>query len=87
MTIEEFEACLDENLERPHQVLRENTYQPQAVRRLEIPERGAPGKTRPLGIDLQSARPTPACHIMRVAPAPGKDQFAGLDIVEVLSAK
>ena len=45
MTIEEFEACLDENLERPHQVLRENTYQPQAVRRLEIPERGAPGKT------------------------------------------
>src|SRR6516164_6944402 len=45
VTIEEFETRLDENLERLHQELRENTYQPQAVRRLEIPKRGAPGKT------------------------------------------
>src|SRR4029077_15932721 len=44
VTIEEFETRLDENLERLHQELRENTYQPQAVRRLEIPKRGAPGK-------------------------------------------
>src|SRR6516165_4520493 len=50
VTIAEFETRLDENLERLHQALRENTYQPQAVRRLEIPKRGAPGKTRPLGI-------------------------------------
>src|SRR5262249_43825785 len=49
VTIEEFEARLDENLERLHQELRVGTYQPQAVRRVEIPKRGAPGKTRPLG--------------------------------------
>ena len=48
VTIEDFETRLDENLERLHHELRENTYQPQAVRRLEIPKRGAPGTTRPL---------------------------------------
>jgi len=50
ITIEEFEASLDANLERLHRELRDDTYQPQPVRRLEIPKRGAPGKTRPLGI-------------------------------------
>jgi RNA-directed DNA polymerase len=50
VTIEDFEAGLGENLDRLDRELREQTYQPQAVRRLEIPKRGAPGKTRPLGI-------------------------------------
>src|SRR5262249_8000534 len=50
VTIAEFETRLDENLERLHQELRKNTYQPQAVRRLEIPKRGAPGKTRARGL-------------------------------------
>lgn len=39
VTIEEFEAKLDENLERLHRELRAGTYQPQAVRRLEIPKK------------------------------------------------
>ncbi len=50
VTIGDFEANLDENLERLHRELRDQTYQPQAVRRLEIPKRGSPGKTRALGI-------------------------------------
>ncbi|HZD43506.1 MAG TPA: group II intron reverse transcriptase/maturase [Methanomicrobiales archaeon] len=50
VTIEAFEANLEDNLERLHQELRDQTYQPQPVRRLEIPKRGASGKTRPLGI-------------------------------------
>lgn len=50
VTVEEFEKDLEANLERLHQELREGRYQAQPVRRLEIPKRGDPGKTRPLGI-------------------------------------
>ena len=39
ITIEAFEANLDANLERLHQELRDKTYQPQPVRRLEIPKK------------------------------------------------
>jgi len=68
VTIEKFEACLDENLERLHHELRENTYQPQPVRRLEIPKRGAPGKTRPLGIPSVYDRVCQQALVNRLEP-------------------
>ena len=68
VTIEDFEAGLDENLDRLHRELREQTYQPQAVRRLEIPKRGAPGKTRPLGIPSVYDRVCQQALVNRLEP-------------------
>ena len=49
VTVERFEARLDENLDQLHVSLRDGTYRPQAIRRAWIPK---PGSTeqRPLGI-------------------------------------
>ena len=49
-TIESFEERLEEQLTRLHEELRAKTYQPQPVRRAEIPKTGQPGKWRTLGI-------------------------------------
>ncbi|MDH3782517.1 MAG: reverse transcriptase domain-containing protein, partial [Desulfobulbaceae bacterium] len=46
----EFEGVLEGNLERLHEELRTQTYQPQPVKRQLIPKSGQPGKFRPLGI-------------------------------------
>jgi group II intron reverse transcriptase/maturase len=49
-TIESFEERLDEQLTRLHEELRAKSYQPQPVRRAEIPKTGQPGEWRTLGI-------------------------------------
>jgi RNA-directed DNA polymerase len=69
VTIEDFAAGLDENLDRLHRQLREQTYQPQAVRRLEIPKRGAPGKTRSLGIPSVYDRVCQQALVNRLEPS------------------
>jgi retron-type reverse transcriptase len=48
--VEEFETMLDEQLDRLHAELKNDTYQPLPVRQQLIPKAGQPGKFRPLGI-------------------------------------
>jgi len=68
VSIEAFAGNLEQNLERLHRELRDGTYQPQAVRRLEIPKRGAPGKTRPLGIPSVYDRVCQQALVNRLEP-------------------
>jgi group II intron reverse transcriptase/maturase len=49
-SLTEFESVLDEQLDRLHQELKNDTYEPLPVRRHLIPKAGQPGKSRPLGI-------------------------------------
>src|SRR6266550_1839115 len=48
--LETFEAQLEQQLERLHRELREDTYQPLPVRQHRIPKQGKPGEFRMLGI-------------------------------------
>src|SRR5271163_1694932 len=68
ISIEDFEANLEINLDRLHRELRDGTYQPQPVRRIEIPKRGAPGKTRPLGIPSVYDRVCQQAMVNRLEP-------------------
>jgi RNA-directed DNA polymerase len=52
-SIERFAAKPEEYLAELSAALREGTYRPQAVKRVEIPK--GDGKTRPLGIPIQCA--------------------------------
>ena len=49
-TIAMFEDCLEQNLERISEWLRNGSYTPQAVRRVWIPKPGKQKQSRPLGI-------------------------------------
>jgi RNA-directed DNA polymerase len=49
-SLETFEAQLNQQLDRLHRELKEDTYQPQPVRQHPIPKRDKPGEYRMLGI-------------------------------------
>src|SRR5499433_1716054 len=49
-TLETFEVQLEQQLERLHRELKEDTYQPLPVRQHRIPKQGKPGEFRMLGI-------------------------------------
>jgi group II intron reverse transcriptase/maturase len=68
VSVEDFEADLAQNLDRLHQELRKGTYRPQPVRRVEIPKRGATGKTRPLGIPSVYDRVCQQAMVNRLEP-------------------
>jgi group II intron reverse transcriptase/maturase len=68
VTIEEFEEDLEAHLKHLHKELREGRYQPQPVRRLEIPKRGDPGKKRPLGIPSVYDRICQQALVNRIEP-------------------
>ena len=50
VSIVDFEAVAEEELAKLHEELRNQTYHPMPVRRVEIPKPGKPGEKRPLGI-------------------------------------
>ena len=50
VSLAKFEEHLDVHLDRLHEELKTDTYQPLAVRQKLIPKAGQPGKFRPLGI-------------------------------------
>ena len=50
ISIQDFSKVAEEALQRLHQQLKENTYEPMPVRRVYIPKRGKPNQKRPLGI-------------------------------------
>jgi retron-type reverse transcriptase len=67
-SVEEFEAQLDEQLDRLYAELREARYQPQPVRQQMIPKAGQPGKYRPLGIPSVYDRVCQQALVNRLEP-------------------
>ena len=59
ISIQDFSKVAEEALQRLHQQLKENTYEPMPVRRVYIPKRGKPNQKRPLGIPAIRDR---ICH-------------------------
>ncbi len=67
-SIDEFESNRKENLERLHDELKNQKYQPQPVKQQLIPKRGQPGKYRPLGIPTIVDRVCQQAMLNRLEP-------------------
>jgi RNA-directed DNA polymerase len=67
-SIEEFEKVLDEQLDRLHDELKNDTYRPQPVREHKIPKAGQPGKYRALGIPTVYDRVCQQALLNRLGP-------------------
>ena len=66
--LEDYASNLEENLERLHEELRMQRYQPQALRRVHIPKAGKKGELRPLGIPAVRDRICQQALAQRLAP-------------------
>ena len=57
-SLEAFAADLDRQLDRLHRELKDDTYQPQPVRQVQIPKAGKTGEFRTLGIATMTSQCT-----------------------------
>jgi retron-type reverse transcriptase len=60
-SLEAFAAQLEQQLDRLQSELKEDTYQPQPVRQVQIPKAGKPGEFRTLGISTTLPRISTGC--------------------------
>jgi group II intron reverse transcriptase/maturase len=67
-SIEEFEKVRDQELDRLHEALKDDTYRPLPVREHLIPKPGQPGKYRPLGIPVIYDRVCQQAVVNRLEP-------------------